>query len=210
MHTLHVAAIHTIMSFSSVLVESLHKTHTVSWRCSPIYGVQQGAGITEYQWLNEARALSDVPQHWLFGGNTESETTLWRDNNAPRWTAGQHRACSVVPIILVAITIQTSQCRRAPLPFFPTCCKIWQATEYFCSRVYSCPRCNKSSWFYKKENASVYTSWIINCIIFSYLHYLWAICCSVTAIWIKSIKLTLLRIYDPWPRLLINFLQNDS
>lgn len=29
----------------------------------PIYDVQQGASITEYQWLNEARALSDVLQH---------------------------------------------------------------------------------------------------------------------------------------------------
>lgn len=31
-------------------------------------------------------------------------------------------------------------------------------------------------------------------------HYLWAICCSAVAVWIRSIKMTLLRLYDPWPR----------
>lgn len=39
---------------------------------------------------------------------------------------------------------------------------------------------------------------------FPFLHYPWAICCSVNAIWIRSIKLTLLRTYDPWPHTLMN------
>lgn len=32
-----------------------------------------------------------------------------------------------------------------------------------------------------------------------FLCYPWAICCPITAIWMESIKLTLLRTYDPWP-----------
>lgn len=43
-----------------------------------------------------------MPQHWLFEGNTASETTRWSDNNAPWWTACQRRIPPVVPHKIVA------------------------------------------------------------------------------------------------------------
>lgn len=103
----------------------------------PIYGVQQGASITEYQWLNEAGALSDVPQHWLFGGNTETETTLWRDNNAPWWTARQLRACSVVPRMIAACNDTKHPCVQGSFFSQHYVIRTERPLSAFCFRVLS-------------------------------------------------------------------------
>lgn len=133
----------------------------------------------------------------------ESEMTLWRDNNAPQWTTGQHGACSVVPDIMVA----GYNAKHISLKgYFFSCltiyCTFWKAIEHISSRVILLDRINLWDFNKRKMLVFILRGSLIASFFSPFLCYPWAICCPVTAVWMESIILTLLRTYDPWPNLI--------
>lgn len=187
-----------IMSFSSVLVESLHKTHTVSFLLAPLSLYMVFSRTPASQNINGLmrRELFLMCRNIDSLGGTRRVKRLWRDNNAPRWTAGQLRACSVVPDIMAACNDRKHLSKQGSFPslFSNTAIRFERLLCVFCFRVIHVEELiNMIDFIKRKMPVFIFLGSFTAVIFFFFFHYCWTICCSVTIIPVRSIKCMLLR-----------------